>query len=562
MKAKGKGKGDSKGNTVGEPVVSKTRGLAPPPLLTPSGLPPTPTAREKAAAAAESRLSLPDTMPDVAKAKAIAGAAYRAATRSGVEIIRGGKDGGMEDPPVNGTSMGATTGGGGGGERKRAGEILMERQLVRRQEEMETASTTWGTSAAASSAAASFAPAAKVAWDIDLEQSDNEEQSDKKKEDDVDSGKETEHSSVRTSKSKMGFQKSSGTQRKKLERYRKDFEARGGVWVEKERNVVAPTVIVDGMEIDDPEEQKVLQLQIKKSADRAPLLDMRERLMVDISEFFKADFEEKCDSEWKLKECEDRHIVPFGEWQQPYCLLCSKYSNDTHLCSLEHKKRVNETACCDSMVGWALSTRRHSRHAGLPGRCTPTLMRQFWGHSVDSRMVALIWSRLEQGAKFQVDMSPEWGQQRGKPWYKEFGLKEVKDITFAAVSYIGTGKYQEIDRALPWDELLNEEHESNIESIEQKDVGDLHFERLVDDNYHKQKDGEGFGRPVDANRGWWPISIVHWWNEARDHGMADELEYLHQQRLGLRPEYALCWYQLTNGQWILTLWRVITRSRL
>ncbi len=292
---------------------------------------------------------------------------------------------------------------------------------------------------------------------------------------------------------------------------------------------------------------------------------MKARLMEDLTNYFRADFEETCESEWRLRECETRHTVPYGEWKQPFCLLCSKFSDYNHNLSQEHKKRLNETARRDNMVGWALSVRRYSRHAGLPGRCTVAAMREFWGHSIDSRMVALLWSRLEKGAKFQVDMTPEWGRSRGKPQYKEFGIDQVKNITFAAVSYSGSGKYTEHDVSLPWHDLVAEEHDSAISSIDAWKGEDLHFERLIPDGHSKQpeqQDDCGYGKSVDGSRGWWPVCLVHWREEARDHGMEDELKYLHEQRLGLRPGYAICWYQLTDGRWALTIWRIVIHSRL
>jgi hypothetical protein len=374
-------------------------------------------------------------------------------------------------------------------------------------------------------------------------------------------------SSVRTSNSKLSCQKSSGTKRKKLEAYRKDFESKGGVWVDKTDTTLNPSdpvVLVDGQEVHETPEKKKTQMQkmIKTMSDKGPKYDIKSRYMHDVTEYFQSEFHERCTDQGKLEQCEKRHIVPFGPWNEPYCCLCAKYSTGGHQQSAEHIKRLNEAACCDEMIGWAVSVRRHSKFPGLPGQCTSIRIKEFWGNSVDYKMIGLLWSRLAKGARFQVDMTEVWGRRSGKPWYLELGQDEVKSIAFGCVSYSGSGKYNESDRVIHWDDLVAEDHDRSVWQLEKTGVDDLHFERLVDDDFDKQKDGGGFGAPVDGTRGWWPVAIIHWKTEARDHGMQDELEYLRQQRLGLRPEYAVGWYQLTDGRWVLVLWRVIARSRL
>ncbi len=148
------------------------------------------------------------------------------------------------------------------------------------------------------------------------------------------------------------------------------------------------------------------------------------------------------------------------------------------------------------------------------------------GYSIDFRAAALAWSHLEESAKFQVDMTPERGRRFGKPQNKEFRVDHVKGVDLAAVSHGGGGKHGEHESALPLRELVSEEHDAAISSIEARGGEDLHFEQLIADGRSTQQGVCGYGKPADGDRGWWPVVVAHFWSEARDRGLEGRAEVI------------------------------------
>jgi hypothetical protein len=157
-------------------------------------------------------------------------------------------------------------------------------------------------------------------------------------------------------------------------------------------------------------------------------------------------------------------------------------------------------------------------------------------------MVALVWDRLRNGVNLEAAI-PGWGKKK-----RVIGADEVTGVGVGAVTYPGCGKYDPcLDTAVRWEDM--------VEDLP-PDMG--HFDRLIDDDCRK----EGFFRAPDK-RGWWPICIVSWKSEASDCGFrGSPQEYRVQQQMGMCVVWALCWYQLFDGTWILVLWPVFLRSRL
>ena len=69
-----------------------------------------------------------------------------------------------------------------------------------------------------------------------------------------------------------------------------------------------------------------------------------------------------------------------------YCSLCCKHSSgNSHRTSLDHIKRLHETARGDSMLGKCQGefARRHTKDtAGLPCKLSQVAMEHFWGNLV------------------------------------------------------------------------------------------------------------------------------------------------------------------------------------
>ena len=122
----------------------------------------------------------------------------------------------------------------------------------------------------------------------------------------------------------------------------------------------------------------------------------------------------------------------------------------------------------------------------------------------------------DDGCQLEVDMTPLWGHRSGKPWKKLLRWSDVRTISFAMVSYGGSGKYLPSDRALPWDMMAQSElnaHHNVVEGAFFKVVEPPHFDQLIDnDGWHKQAEPPcdyKYGVQTDPPRGWWPVCIVN-----------------------------------------------------
>ena len=130
----------------------------------------------------------------------------------------------------------------------------------------------------------------------------------------------------------------------------------------------------------------------------------------------------------------------------------------------------------------------------------------------------------------------------------------------ACVSYPGQGKYHTesatSERALHWSELVEEK------------IQEGHFERLIDDDHHKQPEATDaiknvpLRHPIPNGSGWWPACIINWHSQHTDHGYATREAYFIAVFNGVAVVYVVCWYQLFEGTYILTAWPIRLTSRL
>ena len=364
------------------------------------------------------------------------------------------------------------------------------------------------------------------------------------------SGKETNYTSVKSfSSRKSSAQRSSGVKRKKLEKLKAYALAQGKPGVDKEEHT-KPHVIVNGQEISDPKTAVETQNKVKLLTDNSTREDMMHRFVVDVGSLFSSWFEPKAQYDEYMRS--ERQWTETREgWE--YCLVCKKWSTPEHKSNnREHIAKINELGATDRMIGSADSTRRFSTSPGLQGFLAKDPFRRHWGSRVDTAMIRLTWQRLHDGAKLEVDMGHAWnaGVNAKKSNYKlTIGGEDILSIGFAAVTYGGDGKYRnggpDADVAIFWSE-----------APETLDFGA--FDTLIPDGARKMED---FTRPPQG-RGRWPVTTIWWKTQAGDHGYMDEREYRSRVMRGLLCAYALCWYQLTDGTWILTVWPIYFRSRL
>jgi hypothetical protein len=246
----------------------------------------------------------------------------------------------------------------------------------------------------------------------------------------------------------------------------------------------------------------------------------------------------------RLPAVQDRYTALKGEWSEKYCTLCKKYFGASHETSAEHISRLDEMTAGDEMIGpcHAGSSRRFSDTPGLPRFLSQSLLKAYWGQDVQS-MIALVWHRLRVGGVKLEAAIPGWGKSK-----RLISADEVSGIGMGAVTYPGSGKYDPcVDVAVRWEDMVADLP---------PDMG--RFERLIDDECKK----EGIFKAPDG-RGWWPICIASWKTEASDRGFrGTPQEYRVRQQMGLCVVWALCWYQLLDGTWVLCLWPVYLLSRL
>ena len=133
----------------------------------------------------------------------------------------------------------------------------------------------------------------------------------------------------------------------------------------------------------------------------------------------------------------------------------------------------------------------------------------------------------------------------------EVRFNDIFATGIAVVSYGGDGKYiPNVDVALDWSQLP--------ESKE-------HFDTLISDNHHKaleEKESMDKYMATNPGRGWWPVAVVWWNGQHLEYGYATMEELNAAVMSGVCAAWVVCWYQLTDGSWIMQLWPVHFRSRL
>ena len=163
-------------------------------------------------------------------------------------------------------------------------------------------------------------------------------------------------------------------------------------------------------------------------------------------------------------------------------------------------------------------------------------MEHFWGNLV-SDIPRLIWKRLENGKVFQLSISG-WGKRK-----KDLRLEEIVAVDMVCVNYSGSGKYDENNKCVMWDDAPK--------------LQDSNFDQLIDptDAPKMQFDAALKG---DQTSGWWPCAAVSWKTEAEDMGCdADQGTYRSMKLQGAAKTWIICWYQLFDTSDVLVLWNVI-----
>ena len=349
----------------------------------------------------------------------------------------------------------------------------------------------------------------------------------------------TNATSVRSAKSKLSCQNSTGVKIKKLEAIKAYRLANGLPWEEREHHYVdkkAADVIKDGAKVLDPDEANRLAGVVKGLSDKQQFSkEELMELMMEYEEFFRPRWVKE-PTEAAIISVERRFIKPRSDpqwpgWNGSWCLLCLKWSDDKHRSCAEHQTKCKEMAAGDVLIGESESSRRFENTlAGMERHLTRNNMTMFWGSSLDV-MPRLLWDRLRQDAKCEVQI-PGWGKHR-----KYLKYSDVQDATLVSVTYKGQGKYEtDQDVAVRWEDTTD---------------------RLID--------------PADApkhlegskERGWWPAVWVQWKGEHQDlqyHG--SDAEYRLRQLQGMCVIWVACWYQLWEGVWVIVLWPVYLRARL
>ena len=153
--------------------------------------------------------------------------------------------------------------------------------------------------------------------------------------------------------------------------------------------------------------------------------------------------------------------------------------------------------------------------------------RKYWGEEIH-QMEQLVWDRLRQGTRLSIDM-PHWSKKSKI----EVSAEQVTSISFGAVPYGGSGKYNEADNSTFFVPLQR-------------------FDRLIDD--------DGFVKePIHSQpgKGFWPVCQIKWRNMHLDHGFASEEAYERAVKAGRCKIYVLCWYQVLDGGAIMAVWAII-----
>ena len=229
---------------------------------------------------------------------------------------------------------------------------------------------------------------------------------------------------------------------------------------------------------------------------------------------------------------------------QYWCRLCDKMctgggGQDGHTCSSAHRIRVEEQAAADEMCGEAKSARRFERTSGFEGVLHHdwSEFKDFWGMSIEN-MPEVVWSRLRAGTRLEIDM-PHWGKKAKI----SIDHTRVCTVELAAATYPGQGKYDDAtDRIVPFGKLS----------------------RLIEDDgfYKESSNGDKGGWHSPPGRGWWPVCMITWDTQHLDHGYQTAELYFRDMLSGRVKCYVICWYQLFDGTYLLSVWAVRIVSRL
>ena len=267
----------------------------------------------------------------------------------------------------------------------------------------------------------------------------------------------------------------------------------------------------------------------------------------DTKPFWEASFVPVALPDW-LQWTMDELTAQREGWK--FCLICQKWLTDEHAVSSEHKRKLNEIAATNQMVGCAPTLnglRRFAPCRGLEARCSHKGFRDFWGQEINVAMPKIIRSRLAAGVVLEIELP--W-KSKGKVAKRVVKADELRDVTFGAASYGGDGKYlPSVDCMLDWSDP------------------DLMKEQLIDEKNEEMNSADGgrqmmdYGRAVPG-RGWWPVCAV-WWT-----GMETDLQFpgtfgelLQACMNGFHVCFVLCWYQLHDGSWAITAWPCWFRNR-
>jgi hypothetical protein len=134
---------------------------------------------------------------------------------------------------------------------------------------------------------------------------------------------------------------------------------------------------------------------------------------------------------------------------------------------------------------------------------------------------------------------PHWGKKAKI----SIDHTRVRTVELAAATYPGQGKYEDAtDRIVPFGK----------------------FERLIEDDgfYKESSDGNKRGWHSPKGHGWWPVCMITWDTQHLDHGYQTAELYFRDMLSGLVMCYVVCWYQLFDGSFVLSVWAVRIVSRL
>ena len=139
-----------------------------------------------------------------------------------------------------------------------------------------------------------------------------------------------------------------------------------------------------------------------------------------------------------------RWIVHKDGW--PFCQICQKWAEESHLQSAGHRVRVEEDAIGQIMAGGAGSTRRFAG-GGLPSPISQAGMLAYWGELLQCMPV-------EVGKRFAAAGRIKYQKNMLTPAH-------VAGFNLGAVSYSGAGTYGPGNKYYDWADLPNAIPESD-----------------------------------------------------------------------------------------------------